>query len=227
HRAAAGDRRRSPSRDAGALAGRRFRAGARSQHATSHRRLHAVHARRVPRARRAPRVVRLLRDTGHARVSVRLRARSRELTPRADRRRSAVRPARRLFRRLRARARLHAPRALRLRSLLTVSRMTGPGACRAVLEAALAEPARLDLAARQTLAAAGEPTLEATLRDFAAAHGAAALPVLTALAADEAARGARRAAKRALYRLAQHGVTAPAPPARRPVIERQPERPVR
>jgi hypothetical protein len=105
--------------------------------------------------------------------------------------------------------------------------MTDSAACRAVLEAALAEPRRLDVAARQTLAAVGEPMLEAVLREFAAAHGAAALPVLTTLAGDEAARGVRRAAKRALYRLAQQGVSAPAPPARRPVVERRPERPVR
>jgi hypothetical protein len=105
--------------------------------------------------------------------------------------------------------------------------MTDPGACRAVLETALAEPARLDTAARHTLAAAGEATLETALREFALAHGAAAVPVLTTLAADEAARGVRRAAKRALYRLAQHGVTAPAPPARRAVVERRPERAVR
>ena len=105
--------------------------------------------------------------------------------------------------------------------------MTDPGACRAVLETALAEPARLDAAARHTLAVAGEATLETALREFALAHGAAAVPVLTALAADEAARGVRRAAKRALYRLAQQGVTAPAPPARRAVVERRPERAAR
>ena len=105
--------------------------------------------------------------------------------------------------------------------------MTDAAACRAVLEAAVAEPRRLDAVARQTLAAAGEPPLEAALREFAAAHGAGALPVLTTLAADEAARGVRRAAKRALYRLAQQGVSAPAPPARRPVVERRPERPAR
>jgi len=92
--------------------------------------------------------------------------------------------------------------------------MTDPGACRAALEAARVEPARLDAAARHTLAAAGEPLLETALREFAAAHGAAALPLLTTLAADEGARGVRRAAKRALYRLAQQ---------RRPVVERRPE----
>ena len=105
--------------------------------------------------------------------------------------------------------------------------MTDPAACRAVLEAALAEPARLDAAARQTLAAAAAPTLESALRDFAATHGAAALPVLATLAADEAARDVRRAARRALYRLSQQGVTVPAKPPRRPVVERRPEQPAR
>jgi len=105
--------------------------------------------------------------------------------------------------------------------------MTDPAACRAVLEAALADPARLDAVARQTLAAASAPTLESALRDFAAAHGAAALPVLATLAADEAARDVRRAARRALYRLSQQGVTVPAKPPRRAVVERRPERPGR
>jgi len=105
--------------------------------------------------------------------------------------------------------------------------MTDSEICRAILEAALAEPVRLDAAARQTLGAAAEPVLQAALRDFAAAHGAAALPVLTTLAGDEAARGVRRAAKRALYRLSQQGVAAPAKPPRRLVVERRPERAVR
>ena len=105
--------------------------------------------------------------------------------------------------------------------------MTDPGACRTVLEAALAEPARLDAVARQTLGAADEATLDAALRDFVAAHGAAALPIVMRLASDEGARIIRRVAKRALYRLAQQGVTAPARAARRPVVERRPEQPAR
>jgi hypothetical protein len=105
--------------------------------------------------------------------------------------------------------------------------MTDPGACRVVLEAALTEPARLDAVARQTLGAADEATLDTALRDFVVAHGAAALPLLTMLAADDRARTVRRVAKRALYRLAQQGVTAPARAARRPVVERRPERPAR
>src|SRR5438046_9065538 len=65
------------------------------------------------------------------------------------------------------------------------------------------------------------------MRDFAAAHGAAALPVLTTLAGDEAARGVRCAGRRALYRLSQQGVATPAKPPRRLVVERRPERAVR
>jgi hypothetical protein len=105
--------------------------------------------------------------------------------------------------------------------------MTDPAACRAVLEAARTDPTRLDAAACQTLAAAGEAALDAALREFAAAHGAAALPVLTALADEAAARDLRRGARRALYRLSQQGVVAPAKPAPRPVVERRPERAVR
>ena len=62
------------------------------------------------------------------------------------------------------------------------------------------------------------------LREFAAAHGAAALPALTALASDRADRTLRRTAKRSLYRLAQRGIATPRPAAARPVVERAPER---
>jgi hypothetical protein len=44
---------------------------------------------------------------------------------------------------------------------------------------------------------------------------------------EKADRAVRRAAKRALYRLAQRGVTAPRLPVSRPVVEREPERPTR
>lgn len=103
--------------------------------------------------------------------------------------------------------------------------MTGPAACRAALEAALAgAPLATALGA---LGAASEAEADAALREFAQAHGAAALPVLTAIVDDPGARGIRRAARRALYRLAQQGVAAPARPARRPVVERRAERPAR
>jgi hypothetical protein len=71
-----------------------------------------------------------------------------------------------------------------------------------------------------------EAALDAALRDFANAHGAGALPALAALA-EGGERPLRRAARRALYRLAQRGVAAPARPAPRPVVESRPERAAR
>ena len=98
-------------------------------------------------------------------------------------------------------------------------------ACRAALEAALAgAPLAATIA---TLSATPETVVDAALREFAQAHGAAALPVLTALAEDPAARGVRRLARRALYRLAQKGVAAPPRAAPRPVVGRRAERPAR
>ena len=82
------------------------------------------------------------------------------------------------------------------------------------------DPARLDAAPLTALAPAA---LDDTLRAFADAHGAAALPVLDALAAPRLDRGLRRAARLATYRLAQRGVSAPARPAARPVVERRSE----
>ncbi|MBI2158197.1 MAG: hypothetical protein HYU26_15015 [Candidatus Rokubacteria bacterium] len=77
-------------------------------------------------------------------------------------------------------------------------------------------PARLDAAGLRALP---DPALEAELRAFADAHGAGALPALTALAAEGGAL--RRAARRALYRLGQRGI-APVPrPAAKPVVERR------
>jgi hypothetical protein len=85
-----------------------------------------------------------------------------------------------------------------------------------------APPARLDAARLRALA---DPALEAELRAFADAHGADALPALTALAAEGGAL--RRAARRALYRLGQRGI-APAPaPAAKPVVERRAARAAR
>jgi hypothetical protein len=62
--------------------------------------------------------------------------------------------------------------------------------------------------------------LDEKLRAFANQHGADALPALSGLAEGSADRAVRRAAKRALYRLSQRGVTpAPAPPTA-PVVRR-------
>lgn len=100
--------------------------------------------------------------------------------------------------------------------------MTDPDAtaARSALDAALSDPARLDAA---PLTALPPTALDDTLRAFADAHGAAALPVLEALAAPRLDRALRRAARLAVYRLAQRGVAAPARPPARPVVERRAE----
>jgi hypothetical protein len=94
--------------------------------------------------------------------------------------------------------------------------LTDPAAgARPLLEAVLARgggPTPADLEALAPLSAS---ELEEALRAFAVGHGAAALDVLTGLTAESAPRHLRRAAKRALYRLAQSGIT-PAPSAERP-----------
>jgi len=63
----------------------------------------------------------------------------------------------------------------------------------------------------QALADLPASVLDEALRQLSGARGASALPLLTALATETAPRPVRRAAKRALYRLAQGGVTPPAP----------------
>jgi hypothetical protein len=98
---------------------------------------------------------------------------------------------------------------------------------RRALDAAAADPARLDLAPLAALAAVSPDALDDTFRAFADAHGAAALPVLDALTADRTDRAVRRAARLAIYRLAQRGVQPPPRPAPRPVAERRAERAVR
>ena len=75
--------------------------------------------------------------------------------------------------------------------------MTDPDATAAgALDAALADPARLDAA--PLIALPPTAALDDTLRAFADAHGAAALPVLEALARDRV--GPRAAARRAAGR---------------------------
>ena len=98
-------------------------------------------------------------------------------------------------------------------------------ACRRVLDEAL-RTAAVSPAAASVLAAAPPETLDAALRAFADTHAAAALPVLGALS-DTMPGAIKRAAKRALYRLAQRGVTPPPRPVSRPVVERREERAVR
>jgi len=100
-------------------------------------------------------------------------------------------------------------------------------ACRRALDAAVADPARLDPAPLAALAASIPAAVDDTLRKFADGHGAAALPVLETLTSERTDRTVRRAARVAIYRLAQRGVQ-PAPRAApKPVVERRPERAAR
>ena len=97
--------------------------------------------------------------------------------------------------------------------------MTDP---RAALDAALGGDAALP-----DLRGLADDVLEDAVARFADDHAAAALPLLTRLAGHGGDRAARRAARRALYRLAQRGIV-PAPTAPpRPVVERQSERATR
>ena len=76
-------------------------------------------------------------------------------------------------------------------------------------------------------ATAARRALDAALRGFADAHGAAAMPVLDALTGGRLDRTVRKAARLAVYRLGQRGITPAPKPAPRPVIERRQERAVR
>ena len=90
-----------------------------------------------------------------------------------------------------------------------------------VLESSLDAPALA--VERLSMVPAGD--LDAALREFVRTRREAALPVVVALASGGAS-ATRRVAKKALYRLAQSGITPPAPETR-PIVERRPERPVR
>ena len=99
--------------------------------------------------------------------------------------------------------------------------MTPPEPYRALLDAALADPAT----GIDRLGALSPGELDAALRELVRERGAAVLPLLTALL--ERGHGeARRIARRIRYRLAQAGLTAPVPGAR-PVLGRRPPRPLR
>jgi hypothetical protein len=102
-----------------------------------------------------------------------------------------------------------------------------PPEIRAALDAAVDNPERLDATLLRSLAALSEGDLDETLRGFAQDRAADALPLLTTLAGERAGRVVRRVARRALYRLAQRGVTAPSAAPSRPVVERREQRATR
>ncbi len=87
------------------------------------------------------------------------------------------------------------------------------------------------LAAREPPDLAGYPgeVVEGALQALVKRHGAAAAPLLRAIADGARAKAARKAAKRALYRLAQAGVALPLSAASPigPVVRRRAEQPIR
>jgi hypothetical protein len=109
---------------------------------------------------------------------------------------------------------------------MTASSPASAAECRRLLDQALAAGARIPDDELRVLGEAPPPALDEALRGFADERLAEALPVLGALASERAQRPLRRAAKRALFRLGQRGITAPTPPSR-PVVMRQPERATR
>ncbi|PYM14811.1 MAG: hypothetical protein DMD81_16815 [Candidatus Rokuibacteriota bacterium] len=109
--------------------------------------------------------------------------------------------------------------------MTTGARETAAAEYRRVLDSA-ADAGHATDADLRTLAAGDPDALDDALRGFASDRGAGAVPIL-AIAAERGERAVRRAAKRALYRLAQRGIAAPTPPPRRPVVTKQPERAIR
>jgi hypothetical protein len=97
---------------------------------------------------------------------------------------------------------------------------------RRVLDAILAAGGEVGRDQFHALGEGDAEALDEALRAFADEHEAASLPVLGALGSDRASRPLRRAAKRALFRLSQRGITPPAVPPR-PVVARQRHRAAR
>lgn len=95
-------------------------------------------------------------------------------------------------------------------------------ACLGQLEACLADPA----SAVTTLADVPPAILEAALRSLTQRRSREALPLLRTLADQAPTKEARKLARRALYRLAQSGLQLPVTTPK-PVVGRQPERPLR
>jgi hypothetical protein len=93
----------------------------------------------------------------------------------------------------------------------------------AVARAALAAMLRGEATASE-LSGLPDDLVDRVVASFADEHEAGALPLLTGLAAAGTDRGVRRAARRALYRLAQRGITPAAPAAPRPIVPRRSER---
>lgn len=97
----------------------------------------------------------------------------------------------------------------------------GAAGCLAALEAHLATDGLPDLAGTP------EGVVEGALRALARLRGADAVPLIRRLADEAPGKGTRKAARRALYRLAQAGVAVPGTAPAAPVVRREHERPAR
>jgi hypothetical protein len=106
---------------------------------------------------------------------------------------------------------------------MTAAPSDSESACLALLEAHLTGPTLPDLAGH------AEREVDDALRALVKRHGAAAAGLVRRLVDESADKVARKAARRALYRLSQAGIAAPATPARPAgaVIKRESERAVR
>ncbi|OGK80324.1 MAG: hypothetical protein A2X52_20730 [Candidatus Rokubacteria bacterium GWC2_70_16] len=97
-------------------------------------------------------------------------------------------------------------------------------ACLASLDAALATGVMPDLAG------VSDASLDAALRALVRGRAAAAAPLIARLAREAPGKALRKAARRALYRLEQSGISAPRvagdPAGPPPIVRRQPERAV-
>jgi hypothetical protein len=103
--------------------------------------------------------------------------------------------------------------------------MTVDAAWRQALAAALDRPEGVTATTLEALDRVAPDDLDDALRALATAEGGRAAPLLATLAAGPAAKHVRRAARRALYRLAQRGaIPAPSSAPARPVVAREAER---
>jgi hypothetical protein len=108
--------------------------------------------------------------------------------------------------------------------------MTSPPASGAEGECLLALEAALATGGPPELTGFSPAALDRALTTLVKRHGAAAAPLLHGIAAQAAAKGIRKAAKLAIYRLSQTGVAVPPSPARAPagpVVKMEAEHPVR
>jgi hypothetical protein len=96
-------------------------------------------------------------------------------------------------------------------------------ACLALLEG------HLDAGSLPDLGGTAESLLDAALRELVRRHGGASAPLVRRLADEAGDKTARKAARRALYRLEQAGVAVPAAPTPPPaaVVKRERERAIR